>query len=249
MTIALGASRTWAVIALVTPPTVNNFGCGENQAGNTLNIGTPNATVTAGDYLFLVISGIGSVQGAAGSTTVVTGITNGNGVCTAGSTCVWQQVPNIATVYDNAGGRSDIWYAIAPMSGANGAGVMVNTSSGNTFVGACMFEVSGLAPSTVVDQSVATDVTAAATNLSSPEILGNGQPELFLAVSSCANIGYQALAPFTPLDGVCIGAGCFPDGIGGCPGAYLIANGTGPQSVTLVQTPAGTGAVGIASTA
>ena len=251
--LAIGnAARAEATIAIVAQPGLAPIGgCNETMSGNTVNLGTPNATVTAGDYLFVVVSGVGSGQGAGGSSYVVTGITNGPGpeVCATGGGCVWHQVPNVAASYDNNGGRSDIWYTKVPASGSNGATITINTTAGNTFWGACMFEVAGLADANIVDQALSVDITSATFDLTSPVILGNQQPELFIAVSSCANIGYQALAPFTAIDGSSCGSPpCNPDGVAGCPAGYLITSGTGPESATLVQlSPAGTGEVSIAS--
>jgi hypothetical protein len=248
--IAAHTTASLGGIAVVTPPSnvyppAGPGGCGETDTSNTMTVGTPNSLVTAGDYLFLVISGIGSLQGAAGSTTVVTGITNQTGPCLDGS-CVWHQVPNIAVPYDDIGGRSDIWYAKVPLSGTSGTVVRINTSPANTFVGACMFEVSGLATSNIVDQALAADITTPlTTNLTTPMLLGNVQPEFFLAVSSCANIGYLVASPFIGIDAT---DGPFPDGVGGCPAGYLISSSTGPQAATLIQNPPlSTGAVSIAS--
>ena len=242
------APQSWAGIAIVPPDSPNISGCAETGASNVLNIGTPNSKVTAGDYLFLVISGVGANEFSAGSNSVVTSITNQFPPCPPDGSCVWHQVPNVSTPFDsNGGGRSDIWYARLPMSGTQGAVATINTTPGNSFLGACMFEVSGLAPSNIVDQSLATEIASSTANLTTPTILGNQQPELIIAVSSAQNIGYQALAPFNPINGTCPDPGCFPDGVGGCPAGYLITNEAGAYAATLVQTTAGTGEVSIAS--
>ncbi len=227
------APRALAGIAIVTPPSVNNNGCGENW-GDFLNIGTPNAAVTAGDTLIMVINM------ASGAT--VTSITNGVG----GIGDVWHQAKNVQGS-DATSGAVDIWYASNIVGATNGSAFTINTSTGNTFVGACIFEVSGLSNTTPQDGGAVLDNSTVSLSLTSPTISGSKAPELFVAISACTYVGYDALPPFTPLDGTCSGAGCFPDGVGGCPGAYLISSTPGPQTATMTVATAGTGEVAMAS--
>jgi hypothetical protein len=220
--------------SIVMLPTVGNYGCGENQSGNTLNIGTPNANVTAGDTLVVLISGPNP-----GAT--VTSISNGQG---AGGD-VWKQVPGVYGS-DFNGGVEDIWIASDVNGATNGASVTINTSAGNSFVGACMFEVSGLDVSDPVDQAASAETNTLATTLLSAAIGGTVQPELILAVSACAYTG----ADTAPVGGITFNAidgGAGADGVGGCPAGYLITSTTGSFQAGLVQSPAGTGVVGIVS--
>ncbi len=227
------ASRAWCEIAIAKPPSIDNNGCGENRA-NFLNTGTPNALVKAGDTLILVINL------ASGAT--VTGITNRVG----GIGDVWHQAKNVQGS-DATSGAVDIWYASNIVGATNGSAFTINTSPGNNFVGACLFEVSGLASSSPQDSGAVKDNRAVSTTLTSPTIPGTTAPELFIVISACAHTGYQALSPFIPFDGTCQGNGCFPDGVGGCPGAYFVSSAPGPQTATLTTEAPGTGEVAIAS--
>ena len=221
-------------ISIVEAPTTGN-GCSENQGGNTLNIGTPNAITTPGDTLILLVSGI--VAG-----TNVTSISNGSG----NPDVVWTQVPGVQGADPTGGaGGEDIWLGTNIPASTNGAAFTVNTTSTNTFVGACLFEVSGLAGSGVIDQAAEQDDTNPATDLLSPSIGGNTQPELVVALSACEFIGNDT-APeggitFTPING---GDG---NGVGGCPAGYFISSSTGTFQAGLVQLQTGIGVVGIVS--
>ncbi len=228
------SAAAWAAVPTIVMLPTSGVGCSETSSGNTLNEGTPNATVTAGDTLVVLISGVYPSY-------IVTGITNGQGA--AGD--VWHQVPGISGS-DANGGVEDVWYASNINAASNGASITINTSSGNTFVGACMLEVSGLHsdPNAVVDQAASVDTTSPVTTLLSPSIAGNVEPELILTVSSCANIGNSTVQvrgiTFNAIDGSV-------NGVGGCPAGYLITSTTGSFQAGLVQSPAGTGVVGIVS--
>ena len=196
-----------------------------------MNIGTPNASVKVGDSLILMVN---LAPGAK-----VTSITNDYG--SVGN--VWQQAANVQG-NDSNGGATDIWYASNIVSATNGAIVTINTTAGNNFTGACLFEVSGLSKTAPQDGGATLDTTAAATTLLSPAISGTSAPELFVAVSACANTGSTTTSvgglQFNALNGT-------GNGLGGCPAGYYIANAPGSYQAGLVQSPAGSGVVAIAS--
>jgi outer membrane biosynthesis protein TonB len=216
---------------IVALPTTGH-GCSQNNRGNKLNLGTPNGVVTAGDTLIVLVSGL-----APGD--VVTSIANHGG---AGGD-VWQRAANVYGS-DSNGGVVDIWYASNINAASNGANITVNTTSSNTFVGGCIFEVHGLA-SNPQDSGANVDITSNVSTLISPAIPGGSAPELFVAVSACANTGNATVAEngvqFTAING---GAG---NGVGGCPAGYYISSTNGLYQAGLSQSPPGSGAVGIAS--
>jgi hypothetical protein len=223
-----------ASISIVALPTSGN-GCSENDGAgaNTLNLGTPNPTVQAGDTMIVVVNGLN--PGSA-----VTSITN-----RAGATGdVWQEAANVYGT-DSVGGAVDIWFASNINAATNGANITINTTTGNTYIGACVFEVHGLTNINPQDGGAVSDITSNVSTLVSPSIQGRAQPELFVAVSACANTGKGTVAEggilFTALDG---GAG---NGVGGCPGGYFISSANGTYQAGLTQSPAGSGVVAIAS--
>ncbi len=196
-----------------------------------MNIGTPNASVKAGDTLILMVN---LAPGAK-----VTNITNGSG--SAGN--VWHQAANVQG-NDANGGATDIWYASNIGAATNGAVLTIHTSSGNNFTGACLFEVNGLSNSAPQDGGATLDTTTAATTLLSPAIGGTSAPELFVAFSACANSGSAT----TSVGGVQFNAlNATGGGLGGCPAGYYLANAPGSYQAGLVQSPAGSGVVAIAS--
>jgi hypothetical protein len=217
-------------IAIVTAPTSTNYGCGKNY-GNVMNIGTPNAKVKAGDTLMLVVN---LAPGAH-----VTGITDGYGAIGD----VWQEASNVYG-NDTNGGATDIWFASNIVGATNGAPFTINTTAGNTFIGACLFEVQGLATANPQDGGAALDTTTPVTTLLSPAISGSSAPELFVTVSACANYGNSTASvggvQFNAMNGA-------TNGVGGCPAGYYIASAPGTYQAALTQSPPGSGVVAIAS--
>jgi hypothetical protein len=217
-------------IAIVTAPSSANHGCGET-AGNVMNIGTANAKVNAGDTLMLVV---GLAPGAH-----VTGITNGYGAIGD----VWQEASNVYG-NDTNGGATYIWFASNIVGNTNGAPITINTTKGNTFIGACLFEVQGLATSNPQDGGATLDTTTPVTTLLSPAISGSSAPELFVTVSACANLGNSTASvggiQFNAINGA-------TNGVGGCPAGYYIASAPGSYQAALTQSPPGSGVVAIAS--
>jgi hypothetical protein len=170
---------------------------------------------------------------------VVTSITDHAG---AGGD-VWQRAANVYGS-DSIGGAVDIWYASNISKASAGANITVNTTSGNTFVGGCIFEVHGLA-SNPQDSGASVDTTSNVSTLVSPAISGGSAPELFVAVSACSGSGNTTVAEngvkFTAING---GTG---NGVGGCPAGYYISSANGLYQAGLSQSPPGPGVVGIAS--
>ncbi len=196
-----------------------------------MNIGTPNASVRAGDTLILMIN---MAPGAK-----VTSIVNGYGAIGD----VWRQANNVQGT-DSAGGVTDIWYASNIVGASNGAPITVNTSTGNTFIGGCLFEVNGLSNTSPQDGGASLDTTVPMNTLLSPAIGGTSAPELFVALSACADTGSTT----TSVGGVQFNAiNASGGGLGGCPAGYYIANAPGSYQASLVQSSAGSGVVAIAS--
>lgn len=228
LSIVLLARIAVAAIVVHTDTSGNPASCGENQGGNTLNIGTPNASVAVGDVLILVLSGIG----ANGSRNVLTSISTPSGVS------AWTAARAISSVYDpNGGGRSYVEVAKVTAAFSNGVGVTVTTSPANNFVGGCMMDVGGLTG--VFDQQAALedDLGATASN-PTPTLYNSATNELALAVSSCQgtlNLTMPINAPWTSI-GV--------NGVGGCPAGFLILSSTGSHGAILNQSALGSSAVG-----
>jgi hypothetical protein len=202
--------------------------CGENQGGNTLNIGTPNAAVAVGDVLILVLSGVG----ANGSQNILTSISAQSGIST------WTAAPAISSVYDhNGGGRSYVEIAKVTTAFTNGVGVTVTTSAANNFVGGCMMDVGGLTG--VIDQQagVESPLSTAPSNIT-PSVYNSVKEELALAVSSCENT-LNLTMPINP-PWTSIGV----NGVGGCPAGFMITSASVARSAVLNQSALGSAAVG-----
>lgn len=229
------AATAFAGPSIVTVPSIANFGCGENQSGNTLNIGTPNANIAAGDILVLLMY----IYPSTATINSITDRTGGTGIN-------WHQVSGTHRC-DTNGGCTAIRYGDNLSNQTNGAGFTINASSDATFVSACLMEVTGQNATTPIDSESGNDHTTAVTTLITPTIQGNSANELFLAMSACSQNGdttaMEGGITFTPFNGP--GAG--DDGIGGCPAGYYYSSATGNYKAGLVQGTAGTGATAIFS--
>ncbi len=211
---------------------VSGNGCTGNTS-DTMNLGTPNSTVVAGDTLILLVSGLTPDTAQVSSITTLSGPT--------GDT--WNQVGFAGG--DTNGGGVQLFISSNIAAASNGSAFTI-TAAGATFIGGCLFEVHGLANwPNVVDQAASLDTTSSVTTLLSPTIQGTTKPELIIAVSACENTGSATAAEgsytFNPIDGP------DNDGVGGCPAGYLITSAIGSYTAGLVQSPAGSGVVGIAS--
>ncbi|HXR26138.1 MAG TPA: hypothetical protein VN742_12295 [Candidatus Binataceae bacterium] len=226
--VLLLAQVALAAIVVKTDPSGNPASCGENQGGNTLNIGTPNAAVAVGDVLILVLSGVG----ANGSKNILTSISAQSGVS------AWTSALAISSVYDpNGGGRSYVSIAKVTTAFSNGVGVTVTTSPANNFLGACMMDVGGL--NGVIDQQagVESSLGAAPSNVT-PTVYNSIANELALAVSSCQN----TLNLTTPINPPWTSIGV--NGVGGCPAGFLITSSAAARAAVLNQSAPGSSAVG-----
>lgn len=229
LSLMLLAQIASAAIVVKTDGSGDPASCGENQGGNTLNVGTPNAAVAVGDVLILVLSGVG----ANSSKNVLTSISAQSGVSS------WTFAPAISMIYNsNGGGRSYVAIANVTTAFSNGVGVTVTTSAANNFVGGCMMDVGGLAG--VIDQQsgVESPLNATSSNIT-PTVYNSSQAELALAVSSCEN----TLNLTTPINPPWTSIGV--NGVGGCPAGFMITSASVARSAVLNQSAPGSSAVGI----
>ncbi len=228
LSLMLLAQIASAAIVVKTDANGDPASCGENQGGNTLNIGTPNQAVAVGDVLILVLSGVG----ANSSKNVLTSISAQSGVSS------WTSAPAISSVYNpNGGGRSYVEIANVTTAFSNGVGVTVTTSAANNFVGGCMMDVGGL--NGVIDQQagVESPLGAAPSNVT-PTVYNSIKAELALAISSCEN----TLDSTTPINPPWTSIGV--NGVGGCPAGFLITSSAVARSAVLNQSAPGSAAVG-----
>ena len=226
--VMLAAQVASATIVVRTDVSGNPAACGENQGGNTLNIGTPNATVSVGDVLVLLLSGIG----ANSPSNVLTSVSQPAGISG------WNSARAISAIYDpNGGGRSYVLIAKVTAAFTNGVGITVTASAGSNFVGACLMDVGGL--NGVFDQQAGVEIVNDAIPVDPAPTLYNGTAnELALAVSSCQT----TLDLTTPIDPPWTSIGV--NGVGGCPAGFLITSSVGPRGAVLRQSALGTSAVG-----
>jgi hypothetical protein len=229
LSLMLLAQIASAAIVVKTDGDGNPASCGENQGGNTLNIGTPNAAVAVGDVLILVLSGVG----ANSSKNVLTNISAQSGVSS------WISAPAISMVYNpNGGGRSYVEIAHVTTAFSNGVGVTVTTSAANNFLGGCMMDVGGLTG--VIDQQSAVESLPNATSSNlTPTVYNSVEEELALASSSCEN----TLNLTTPINAPWTSIGV--NGVGGCPAGFMITSSSVARSAVLNQSAPGSSAVGI----
>lgn len=235
----LNASAT--APSVVTAPTVANNGCTENTGGFTLNIGTPNGTVSTGDVIiFYVLTDPGFP---------VTAITNGTGATGMSWTIVNWSAATSPTCSDSpSGGTVSIVYATVVSSGTLGVNVTINSASGHSFIGACSIDVQNIPQPTVVDQISCVDRTSSSTSLLS-ESITLSHPVEFVATMSAPVVtnatpctGANGGFTFTGID--CQSGG---DGVGGAPGGYLITSATGPYQAKLLFSGSTTAAVALVS--
>lgn len=225
LSVMLLAPIAMATIVVNTDAHGNPASCGEIQGGNALNIGTPNPTVSVGDVLVLLLSGIGF-----NDTSALTDVSQPPGIT------AWTSAKAISSVLDGFG-RSYVLIAKATAPFSNGVGVTVTTNPANTFVGGCMMDVGGL--SGVFDQQTAvlSPSNPGAWNVT-PTVYNRTANELALAISTCQN----QLNLTTPIDPPWTSIGY--NGVGGCPAGFLITSSIGSRNAILNQNAPGSAAVG-----
>jgi hypothetical protein len=236
------ARIAFAAPAFVQMP-LTGSGCGE-QYGSPMNLGTGNTTVTAGDTLVLLVSGIGT--GSTPDRSVATALPTTPSGSGGAAAKPWTSIPPVAGPFDsgvggvNGGGRSYAFYTKVTTGGTNGIGTTITLNKNNpgtNFMSACMFEVSGV--SSVLDQAASVEQFNSDTRIYSPFVHNSVANELLIAMSSCNGILPSSWTPSSPWH-------IFSNnGVGGSPAAYLITSSGITTQAIMQQSPAGTCAVAI----
>ena len=197
------AGPAWAGIVVHKDGSGNPATCTETT-DNIFNIGTPNAAIAVGDLLVLTMSGVGDLD----SSSLLSGITAPAGVGP------FQFAKSISAVYDpHGGGRSYIAYAKTTAAFTDGVGITV-TANKTTFMGGCLYDVSGLAG--ILDAQAAIEISNTALSANAtPVVVNSIAAEFGVMIDSCQNtIGSS------PVNSPWISAGI--NGAGGCPAGYLV---------------------------
>lgn len=235
---ALYAAPARAQITL--PAAASTFSCPENNAGNVINPGTANATVTVGSTIIVVVN---TNPTSTYLTTSSLATLNGNAGNATGSG--WKEVTAARGIHTgNSPSQIFYWYNVGN-PGTNGVFTTVTAGAGVTFVGGCMFEVDGLTSATdPLDGGNSINYTTTQTQLLTPAWTV-AHPNEFLAASS--TVDNIPANPQTCANGGFTFSGMSTNGPGGTPAGVLITSASGSYTGCLLQTPNATGMAQIAA--
>lgn len=202
-----------------------------------LTLSTPNATVTANDYLVVLATQIGdNEEGATASIA-----TNG----ASGITARWVTVSNFSNIRVNGLGSLFAWVAHVMESQSNGVSVAI-TPSVATDIDAIIFEVTGTNQAIDTIGGKVKHFTGTGTTFTTPSLtLSNGIPGMIVAFTATRSAeGNPAVltAGYSDLNWLGIG-GDYP--ASGDPAAYGVASENGSYSVTFAESVPGDALAGI----